>query len=147
QLIIVNGNADGSNRVSSARIALNGVQILGPSDFNQHVATIVRPVTLTDPTQLTIQLNSAPGSFITVSVECGTRAKIVVAPGILSSVWSNGIVSLAIPLENEGNEDAPHIMISNIQATGGTYDGPTPFPYSAGELEPNEERPIYGQFS
>jgi len=45
-LHIVNGDASGKNRVSSATIALNGVQIAGPSDFNQNVATIDRSVAL-----------------------------------------------------------------------------------------------------
>ena len=37
-LRIVNGDANGTHRVSSATITLNGTQIAGPSDFNQQVA-------------------------------------------------------------------------------------------------------------
>jgi len=33
QLVVTNGSADGSNRISSASIFLNGKQILGPGDF------------------------------------------------------------------------------------------------------------------
>ena len=35
RIVIVNGNSDGSDRVSSASIYLNGVLVVGPSDFNQ----------------------------------------------------------------------------------------------------------------
>ena len=43
---IVNGNADGTKRVSSGTIKLNGIQIAGPNDFGQNVAVIDRAVTL-----------------------------------------------------------------------------------------------------
>src|SRR6267378_6492083 len=42
KLHIVNGDASGNNRVSSAVISLNGLQIVGQSDFNVNVATINR---------------------------------------------------------------------------------------------------------
>ena len=67
-LHVVNGNADGTNRVSSATIKLNGTQILGPSDFNQNVAVLDRTVTLQASNILEVRLTSAPGSFLTVSV-------------------------------------------------------------------------------
>ncbi len=67
-LHVVNGNTNGTNRISSATVTLNGTQILGPSDFGQNVAVIDRTVTLQASNQLEIRLTSAPGSFITVSV-------------------------------------------------------------------------------
>ena len=67
-LHIVNGNANGTNRISSATVTLTGTQILGPSDFGQNVAVIDRTVTLQASNMLEIRLTSAPGSFITISV-------------------------------------------------------------------------------
>lgn len=67
-LHVVNGNTNGTNRISSATVTLNGAQILGPSDFGQNVAIIDRTVTLQASNQLEIRLTSAPGSFITLSV-------------------------------------------------------------------------------
>ena len=67
-LHIVNGNANGTNRISSATVTLTGTQILGPSDFGQNVAVIDRTVTLQASNTLEIRLTSAPGSFITISV-------------------------------------------------------------------------------
>jgi len=42
RLHIQNGNPDGSHRLSSATITLNGTQVAGPSDFSQHVAAFDR---------------------------------------------------------------------------------------------------------
>ena len=67
-LHVINGNANGTNRVSSATVQLNGTQILGPSDFGQNVAVLDRPVTLHSSNTLEIRLTSAPGSVLTVSV-------------------------------------------------------------------------------
>jgi RHS repeat-associated protein len=67
-LHVVNGNANGTNRVSSGRVTLNGTEIIGPSDFGQNVAVIDRTVTLQPNNTLEIRLTSAPGSFITLSV-------------------------------------------------------------------------------
>lgn len=67
-LHVVNGNANGTNRISSATVKLNGVEILDPNDFGQNVAVLDRTVTLQTTNTLTIRLTSAPGSFIIVSV-------------------------------------------------------------------------------
>ncbi len=61
-LHVVNGNANGTNRISSATIKLNGAQILGPSDFGQNVAVLDRTVTLQSTNTLEVRLTSAPGS-------------------------------------------------------------------------------------
>ena len=67
-LHVVNGNANGTNRTSSARVKLNGVEILGPSDFGQNVSVLDRTVVLQANNTVEIRLTSAPGSVITVSV-------------------------------------------------------------------------------
>lgn len=67
-LHIVNGDASGNNRISSATITLNGVQIAQPSDFNQNVATIDRSVTLQSTNTLQVTLASKPGSYLTINV-------------------------------------------------------------------------------
>ena len=67
-LVVKNGR-NGQDRVSSAILRINGKQILGPSDFNQRVDRIVKPVSLEDSDQITVVLNSGPGSYLTVSVD------------------------------------------------------------------------------
>src|SRR5579864_7109720 len=68
-LHIQNGEANGSNRVSSATIAVNNVQVAGPSDFNQTVFTLDRSVTLTPTTTLAVTLASKPGSYLRINLE------------------------------------------------------------------------------
>lgn len=68
RLHIQNGNPDGSNRISSATITLNGTQIAGPSDFSQQVAAFDRTVTLQANNTLQVRLTSLPGSFLVLTL-------------------------------------------------------------------------------
>src|SRR6267378_6400932 len=56
RLVVENGSGVGTNRVSSASVVLNRVEILGPSDFNQQVATIERDVRLLPSNVLQVDL-------------------------------------------------------------------------------------------
>lgn len=67
-LHIVNGNPNGTNRVSSAHVTRNGTEVVGPSEFSQNVAVIDRTVSLQATNTLAVRLTSAPGSFLTISV-------------------------------------------------------------------------------
>ena len=66
-LIVVNGE-NGKNRVSSATVKINGIEVLTESDFNQQVDRIERSVSLLLSNSISVELKSAPGSFITVSI-------------------------------------------------------------------------------
>ncbi len=68
RLHVQNGNPDGSNRISSATITLNGTQAAGPSDFNQQVAGFDRTVSLQANNTLQVRLTSPPGSFLVVTL-------------------------------------------------------------------------------
>jgi RHS repeat-associated protein len=71
-LRVQNGETNGSNRVSSAWVALDGVDVIVPSDLNPNVGLIERTVTLTPPTTtLKVTLASKPGSYLTINL-CGT---------------------------------------------------------------------------
>ena len=74
QLQILNGAPNATNRISSARVTLNGTQIVGPSDFGQNVATITRTVTLGANNTLTSRLESTPGAYFQITL-LGTRIK------------------------------------------------------------------------
>lgn len=65
-LIVQNGDG-GENRIRSGRIILNGVEIVGPGDLN-HLDSIRQPVNLLQNNTLIVELRSAPGSFLTVSI-------------------------------------------------------------------------------
>jgi len=66
-LIVQNGDG-GENRSSGARIILNGVEVVGPNDFNHPMDSIRKSVTLLENNTMTVELRSAPGSFITISI-------------------------------------------------------------------------------
>src|SRR4030067_2533940 len=66
-LIVFNGEK-GKNRVSSATVKINGIEILRESDFNQQVDRIECSVSLLLSNSISVELKSAPGSFITISI-------------------------------------------------------------------------------
>jgi len=69
-LRVANGGFKGEfdKLVSSGVIALNGAPVVTQNDFNQNVALIEKPVTLLAKNELTIQLQSAPGSGISIEI-------------------------------------------------------------------------------
>jgi RHS repeat-associated protein len=67
-VVLVNGNLNGTNRVSSGSIRINGVQIAGPADFGARVPGFLRVISLKPSNTLEVRLASAPGSFVTVTV-------------------------------------------------------------------------------
>ncbi|MCX5915020.1 MAG: hypothetical protein NTV04_24200, partial [Deltaproteobacteria bacterium] len=68
-LRLTNGTAEGTRRVSSAGIKLNGQEVFRPSEFNQQVEELRRQVILlSGENLLEVNLRSAPGSFVTLEL-------------------------------------------------------------------------------
>ncbi len=68
-LRIINGTDDGTHRVSSAVIRLNGQDILRPSELNQQVSGLNRQIVLLQGENLLdVRLRSVPGSSITIEI-------------------------------------------------------------------------------
>lgn len=68
-LRIDNGNQDGTNRVTSATVTLNGVQVAGPNDFGEKTAVIERTVSVVPNNSLEVRITGKPaGSFIKITV-------------------------------------------------------------------------------
>lgn len=68
-LRIFNGGAQNEfERVSSAGVWLNGVEVVGPNQFNQRVSEIEVPVTPSKENRLVVELRSATGSAFTLEV-------------------------------------------------------------------------------
>ena len=66
-ILVQNGAPDGSGRVSSATIKLNGANVFTQSDFNHNVALLTKTVSLAASNTLDVRLASAPGSFLTIT--------------------------------------------------------------------------------
>tara|TARA_R110000850_G_scaffold259265_1_gene386071 strand:- start:530 stop:7315 length:6786 start_codon:yes stop_codon:yes gene_type:complete len=69
ELQIANGDSRGRDRVTSARVYLNDVQIAGPNDFGKRIFLIKRPVELRAQNTLKVRLAGAPESQFTVRIE------------------------------------------------------------------------------
>jgi len=68
-LKVINGERDGSRRVSSARIVLNGVEILSPNQFSQQVEFLTISINLQTENQIEVTLAGIPLGQVWISVE------------------------------------------------------------------------------
>ncbi len=99
-LRIYNGGRSGQfGRVSSAQVTLNERLVAGPSDFNQGVQVIERPVSLESSNTLAIMLASAPGAGFTLEVYGGVdnTTCAVIGPGGGTLASADGRVRLDFP--------------------------------------------------
>jgi len=147
QIVVVNGNPDGSNRVSSASIQLNGVQVVGPADLNQRVGRIVKPVTLASANLLMVRVASRPGAFVTVEVECLASPVVLsaVAPGA-SLVNITSLLS-AFRIANTGTAPAENVQMSSITLPGATLTSPTSLPLTLGTIRVGGSTIVNADFS
>jgi hypothetical protein len=145
RLIIVNGNADGTDRVSSATIALNGTQVVGPSDFNPKVDKIVKTIFPSDENTLTIQLASKPGSFITVTVDCSAPGVLILGP-LGANTLTPTLIFVAAPIVNTGMTAVQNVEVTSLSLTGGTLTSPV-LPLSLGTIAAGSSAVVNASFS
>lgn len=79
RLVLKNGDDYGRSRVSSATVIVNGSMILGPDDFKRNVSLYEVPLELTAANTIAVELASAPGSQISLSIQ---QAKTAVPPAV-----------------------------------------------------------------
>ena len=130
-LHVVNGNANGTNRISSATVKLNSTQILGPSDFGQNVAVIDRTVSLQASNTLEIRLTSAPGSFITVSVldtNAGTQPTALTPNPLNLAAGATGTLTATL---SPTPTAAGSLVVSSANTAVATV--PASVPFAAGQ--------------
>lgn len=91
-LKVQNGAADGTGRISSAVVSLNGVKILNPADFNQNVRTLERMITPLDATNtLAVTLRSNPGGFLVVQILGEPSFNLPPDPGAAGDATLEGV--------------------------------------------------------
>ena len=69
KVTIVNGDASGANKVTSADVTLNGKPVFTESDFKKAARIMRADVSLVEDNVLSIELRSAPGSKFAISVQ------------------------------------------------------------------------------
>lgn len=124
QIVITNGNDDGTNRVSSASIYLNGEKVAGTNAFNQKADAIIEPVTLAAQNEIKTRLASKPGGFLTVEVQCTVSPATLSleAPGV--SLPDSSTLLSAVRIVNTGTTAAENVNATAITVPGGTITAP-----------------------
>ena len=84
---------DQTELVSSSVVTLNGVQVLGPNNFNQQVTEVDVPVTLQSLNTLSVQVRGAPGGVLTIQIigidNDPPTITATVSPSPNAAGWSN----------------------------------------------------------
>ena len=93
-LRVANGDADGTGRVSSASVTVNGREALKPSDLSQDVAEVLVPLTLgTADVTLEVTLAAGPEGHLTLSLERGQPT----SPAGGELALDGGAVRMSVP--------------------------------------------------
>src|SRR5579859_3575654 len=85
--------------VSSGFVTLNGVEVVGPNNFNQNVAEVDVPVTLQGSNTLAVQVRGQPGGLLTIEIigvdndPPTIRASVSPAPN--AAGWNNSNVTVS----------------------------------------------------
>jgi hypothetical protein len=70
QLVVENGNPDGTQRLSSASVLLNGTEVLRPNELNQQIGRLERPIPVSPINMLSVRLASGPDGVLNAWIEC-----------------------------------------------------------------------------
>ena len=89
---------DVTELVSSSVITVNGVDVIGPSNFNQNVTEVDVPVTLHASNTISVQVRGAPGGLLTIQI-VGTDndppiIHAAVSPAANAAGWNNSPVTV-----------------------------------------------------
>lgn len=116
-LCIINGDDAGNNRISSAVISINGIEVVSPNEFNQQVGSIIKPVTLNKDNLISVEVRSSPGSYITVSILGPPKINIT------SPANGSTISDSSITVTGTTDDNLTQITINGISATvsNGTF--------------------------
>ncbi len=116
-LHVQNGDPSGTNRVSSATIAVNGTQVAGPSDFNQNVAGFDRTVSLTAQTTLHVSLASKPGSYLILTLAGAAADHTAPAIAIASPADGRAVNTATPSFEITYGDAGSGVDTSTLQVT------------------------------
>ncbi len=69
-LVVENGRPDGTQRLSSTSVLLNGTEVLRPNELNQQIGRLERPIPVSPSNTLSVRLASGPDGVLNVWIEC-----------------------------------------------------------------------------
>ncbi|HXM51466.1 MAG TPA: PKD domain-containing protein [Pyrinomonadaceae bacterium] len=130
-LHIQNGDLNGANRVSSATIKVNGVDVLTPSGLNQNVAGLDRTVTLAANNQLDVLVASDPGSYLIINITSVLPVTDTTPPTIAITSPVNNSATTATQTNVSGTaadvgpgaSGVAHVYVNNSEAAYNSADG------------------------
>ena len=107
-LNLTNGDSDGSHRVDSAIIKLNGGLVFGPHRFNEHVQSLSHVVSLQSTNTLSVELRGKPGDLLTIEIT-GYNST---SPSVTITSPSDGATFNASPISVSGTVDDPSSSVT-----------------------------------
>jgi hypothetical protein len=120
KIILRNGGVSRTDRISSAIIKINGIQIFGTSDFTQNVQLLEKTVGLQEENSISVELRSKPGSFINIQIaqEIGAEAGGVVGTsGGFIEVTDSTSLLYGLKIEIPDGALNKEVLISAEEAT------------------------------
>lgn len=110
-LTVYNGglvnNTTAGELVSSSEIRLNGVVVVGPSNFNQQTQKISIPVSLISSNQLSVELRGKPGGSIAVEITGEVKGAVADAGSDTNVLLQN-----AVKLDGSGSYDPDQKLLN-----------------------------------
>ncbi|MHB1348851.1 MAG: carboxypeptidase regulatory-like domain-containing protein [Desulfobulbaceae bacterium] len=111
RLLISNGSADQdqgkSDRVSSARITLNGVELFAPADFKQQEHLMETEVPLLAQNTVVVELASIPDSFLSLLISQEVDYDLSLSALNLDIAGCPASATVAVRLSNSGEGIVP----------------------------------------
>jgi RHS repeat-associated protein len=121
-LHIQNGSLEGTNRVSSATVKVNGISILTQSDLNENVASLNRTIVLSAQNQLDVSLASDPGSYLVINITGTVPANDTTGPLLEITSPNNNSPTTESQITVSGTASDPgsglaHVYVNEVEAS------------------------------
>ena len=92
-------------RVSSTVLEINGIQVIGPKEFNQKIDSIEKPIELNFSNELIVEVRGKPGGAITVEIIGIDNEPPIIEASISPSPneydWNNDDVTVSFTCNDE----------------------------------------------
>lgn len=116
-------NGEGKRgRISSAVVKLNGAVVVGPNDFNKQVDLITKTIKLSEQNTLSVEVRSAPGSFVLVTILTDTPpispiSGVTVNPDALF-INEPATVTIRAVVPYDQTQGTPPVTLQRVDGSG-----------------------------